>query len=264
MKGQSMKLSVSRVVDEASGARVIELVCAPAEHAEEFAYRPGQAVAVLCPNSDARRERTFFLSSSPECDRFIQFVAPEADASAGNLHSVEAGDLLEVALWDHGFVPADPHVDLAMFARGSGIAPLISIAKSHLASGTAKVVLFYANSCSSSVLFHRELQFLAEDHPDRLTVLHLLEDLQGTLDPAQFESMARPYRDREIYLCGERGFTETLATALAVLDVPAARIHAEPLPGSAPNRVIARVASPGAASTEREALLECSTDPRFM
>ncbi|MGW0176778.1 hypothetical protein ACWDUM_23370 [Rhodococcus sp. NPDC003322] len=136
-----MKLSVSRVVDEANRVRVIDLVCAPAEHAEKFAYRSGQAVSVLHSNSDARSERTFFLSSSPECDRFIQFVVPEAYATAANLHSIAAGDVLEVALCD-GFFPVDPHIDLAMFAQGSGIAPLISITKSHLASGTSKLVLF--------------------------------------------------------------------------------------------------------------------------
>ncbi|MGW0176777.1 hypothetical protein ACWDUM_23365 [Rhodococcus sp. NPDC003322] len=46
--------------------------------------------------------------------------------------------------------------------------------------------------------------------------------------------MASPYRDREIYVCGERGFTETLATALRGLNVPAGRIHVVQLPGPAP------------------------------
>ena len=64
---------------------------------------------------------------------------------------------------------------MALWAGGSGITPVLSILKSVLAAGTARVTLVYANRDERSVIFAAELRELAGRFPDRLTVTHWLE-----------------------------------------------------------------------------------------
>src|SRR5260370_37315318 len=77
------------------------------------------------------------------------------------------------------FVPKTIDAGFLLWAAGSGITPMLAILKSALSEGAGKVALVYANRDENSVIFAGALCELAAKYPDRLTVVHWLESVQG-------------------------------------------------------------------------------------
>ncbi len=68
---------------------------------------------------------------------------------------------------------------------------------------------------------------MSAKYPDRLTVLHWLESLQGLPSVAALAKLAAPYADRPVYICGPGAFMDSARQALETLKVPAPQIHIE-------------------------------------
>ncbi|XUM05023.1 flavin reductase family protein [Streptomyces venezuelae ATCC 10712] len=111
--------------------------------------------------------------------------------------------------------------------RGSGITPVLSIAKSALAEGRGRLVLLYANRDESSVVFRDELRALSQDHPHRLLVFHWLESLQGLPSVDRLAAALAPYAGREAFVCGPQPLMDAVEQALRTLGAPGDRIHRE-------------------------------------
>jgi 3-ketosteroid 9alpha-monooxygenase subunit B len=125
------------------------------------------------------------------------------------------------------FVPKTLDDDFLLIAAGSGITPIMSITKSALAEGSGQVTLLYANRDDRSVIFSDALRELSAKYPDRLTVVHWLESLQGMPSVTALAKLAAPYTDRPMYICGPGPFMDAAREALESLKVPAAQVHIE-------------------------------------
>ena len=125
------------------------------------------------------------------------------------------------------------------FAAGSGITPVLSIARTVLGRDPqARFTLVYGNRQVSSTLFLEALEDLKDRHLGRFA-MHLLFSrepqetplLEGRLDGErvrQFDCTLLPVDTiDEAYLCGPAGMIDGVSSALAGLGLPAARIHAE-------------------------------------
>jgi 3-ketosteroid 9alpha-monooxygenase subunit B len=125
------------------------------------------------------------------------------------------------------FVPKTLDDDFLLLAAGSGITPVMSICKSALSQGSGQVVLVYANRDDRSVIFGDALRELAAKYPDRLTVLHWLESLQGLPSATALAQLAAPFTDRQAFICGPGPFMAAAREALESLNVPAQLVHLE-------------------------------------
>jgi 3-ketosteroid 9alpha-monooxygenase subunit B len=123
------------------------------------------------------------------------------------------------------FVPKTLDTDFVLLAAGSGITPMMSICKSALAEGSGKVVLIYANRDENSVIFGPTLRELSAKYPDRLTVVHWLETVQGLPSAASLAALAAPYAAHDAYICGPGPFMAAAEEALK--NIGAERIHIE-------------------------------------
>lgn len=219
-----LRLTVHDVVTETPESR--SLVFQPPQG---WDYRPGQFLTVRIPGEDgASLARCYSLSSSPDTDDLLKVtVKSVGPGSAWLCANASPGMELEVLPPSGKFIPKSLDGDLLLVAAGSGITPIISIAKSTLIAGTGRIVLLYANRDENSVIFHDELRELAEQHPDRLTVVHWLESLQSLPTPEGLAASLRPFTDSEIYTCGPPAFMDSVTAALRALEVPRKRIHAE-------------------------------------
>jgi 3-ketosteroid 9alpha-monooxygenase subunit B len=112
-------------------------------------------------------------------------------------------------------------------AAGSGITPIMSICKSALSEGGGQVVLIYANRDERSVIFGDALRELAAKYPDRLTVVHWLESLQGLPSATALTQLAAPFTDRQAFICGPGPFMAAAREALEALKVPTQQVHIE-------------------------------------
>ncbi|MFG2331255.1 2Fe-2S iron-sulfur cluster-binding protein [Streptomyces sp. NPDC048604] len=197
-RGPGRTVRVVEAVRETADA--VSLVLDPG--AAGLAYRPGQFLTVRIPGGGAR---CYSLASSPhtgEPPRITVKRVPGGVGSAWICERVAVGDELEVLPPAGVFGPADLDRDLLLVAGGSGITPVLSVAKSALAAGRARVALLYANRDEPAVIFRDELRELAEDYPARFTLIHWLESLQGLPTADALAAPVAPYAARDAYLCG--------------------------------------------------------------
>jgi 3-ketosteroid 9alpha-monooxygenase subunit B len=203
----------------------------PPEYQDAMRYQAGQFLTMAIPSElTGVVARSYSFCTAPSVDpRPAVTVKRTAEGYASNwlLDNLRVGDQVRVLAPGGIFSPKDWDADLLLFAGGSGITPLLSILKEALTLGTGDVVLFYANSDERSVIFGRTLSELAAAHPDRLTVVHWLESVQGLPLQEQVRRFAAPYADREVFTCGPNGFMTTVDAALKELGLPRARRHRE-------------------------------------
>ncbi|MBB3051256.1 3-ketosteroid 9alpha-monooxygenase subunit B [Prauserella isguenensis] len=219
---RAQRLRVAEVVDETAAARSIVFDA-------DLAYRPGQFLTVRVPGDDRGPvARCYSLSSSPFTGERPQ-VTVKRDGYASNwlCDHVAAGDELDVLPASGVFTPADLHADLALFAGGSGITPVLSIVRSVLAHGTGSMTLVYANADEPSVIFAGALRDLEETYPGRLTVVHWLETLQGLPTAERLAPFARMLQGRETFVCGPAPYMRAVVEAAKAAGTPRARIHRE-------------------------------------
>jgi ring-1,2-phenylacetyl-CoA epoxidase subunit PaaE len=213
----------------------------PAELAEEFAFEPGQSLA-LRRQFEGRDERRSYSICAPVG------AAPRIGVRAvrGGLFSewlvneVRPGDVVEVmgpvGLFTPDLSTPGHHV---LIAAGSGITPMFSIAASVLAADPAsRVTLFYGNRRTDTVMFADELADLKDRHPDRFHLAHVLSRepreadlLSGRLDADRLAALIGALVDVPAadhwWLCGPLGMVKDAQRVLADLAVPAGRVHRE-------------------------------------
>ncbi|GAA1888600.1 ferredoxin--NADP reductase [Actinomadura bangladeshensis] len=222
----ALKARVVEVVHETADAHT--LVLEPAEgDRDRFTYRPGQFLTVRVPAGDGWAARCYSLCSSPLTDDRLKVTVKRVAGGLGSnwiCDSITSGDVLEVLRPAGTFTPASLDDDLLLVAGGSGITPVMSILKSCLAGGSGRVALLYANRDEKSVIFADELRALTEAHPDRLTVVHVLESVQGLPTPATLRSLAGPYTGRQAFVCGPEIFMDLATDTFTGLGM---RVHVE-------------------------------------
>lgn len=222
------RVRVVEVVRETTDAH--SLVLEPIDGAR-FDYRPGQFLTVRVPSErPGGAARCYSLCSSPlRDDRLKVTVKRTRDGYASNwlCDNVAAGHELEVLPPAGTFVPTDLDTDFLLLAGGSGITPVLSILKSALHGGSGRVVLIYANRDESSVIFRDELVALAEEFPERLSVIHWLESVQGLPSESALRQLLMPYEDREAFVCGPGPFMDLAVRTLGGLGFLRERVHQE-------------------------------------
>ncbi len=225
------RLKLAQVIHETADARSLVFEV-PEEIADRFTYGPGQFLTLRIPSDETGSvARSYSLSSSPHWDEPLTVTVKRTiDGYGSNWLCDNAVEGLELDLLVPSgmFVPKNLDRDFLLVAAGSGITPVMSILKSALRAGSGQVALLYANRDENSVIFAAELERLAADYPDRLTVVHWWESHDGLPTQAGIAQMAAPYADREVYLCGPGPFMAVAEAALRRdLGVSQPRIHIE-------------------------------------
>lgn len=231
-----LELQIAEVIAETDDARSLVFAVPgepgdPAIPPERLRYAPGQFLTLRVPSERTGSvARCYSLCSSPFTDDALAVtVKRTADGYASNwlCDNAQAGMRIHVLAPSGTFVPKTLDGDFLLMAAGSGITPIMSIAKSALTEGAGQVTVLYANRDERSVIFAEALRELTAKHPDRLTVLHWLESLQGLPSVAALSRLLAPYTDRPVYICGPGPFMDAAKEALEALKVPAPQIHIE-------------------------------------
>lgn len=228
-----LELEIAEIVEETDDAR--SLVFAVPDDTtvptERLRYSPGQFLTLRIPSDRTGSvARCYSLCSSPFTDEAMTVtVKRDRDGYASNwlCDNAHTGMRLHVLAPSGTFVPKTLDSDFVLLAAGSGITPIMSICKAALSEGRGRVTLIYANRDERSVIFGAALRDLAAEHPDRLTVVHWLESLQGLPSADALAQLAAPFADRHAFICGPGPFMAAAREALESLELPAARIHLE-------------------------------------
>ena len=157
------------------------------------------------------------------------------------------GDRLDVMTPDGRFHhPLEPDAArrYALFAAGSGITPVMSVARTVLARQPAsEIILFYGNRTAEDVIFRDALDDLKSRHLGRLAILHILsrEDQEtplfhGRIDGARavrlLEAFAPAATLDEALICGPDPMADAVGGALADAGLPRDAIRTERFVGN--------------------------------
>ncbi|MEZ5143450.1 MAG: ferredoxin--NADP reductase [Acidimicrobiales bacterium] len=212
-------LRVARIVQETPDTRSFVLEV-PDDLRDLFAYRPGQFCTFRVRVGDEELLRCYSMSSAPETDADLAVTVKRVPGGrvSGWFHDeVAEGDVLEATRPAGVFCPRDHDRPVIAFAGGSGITPVMSIAKSVLTATDRTVRLLYANRDRQAVIFADQLDELGRRHGDRVQVHHHLDAERGYVDRGGVAAFVGDDRDADFYLCGPTPFMDLVEAAL--LDV---------------------------------------------
>ena len=187
--------------------------------------------------------RDYSLCSSPKSGEVKVAVKEVKNGtfSAYANNTLQAGDTLEVAPPKGRFIfePNDSKTkNIAAFAAGSGITPVLSIIKCALEEEVySKVILVFGNKTTKDTMFLNELLELQHAYKDRFSIQFVFS--QADEDDAIFGRiekstvnyvMKNKHKHIDVdafYLCGPEAMIHTVKDVLTEHDIDETRIHFE-------------------------------------
>lgn len=223
-------LTVVAVTAQTATAVDIELQVPASRRAEFAAARPGQFISIAVPCSTPALWRSYSLSRLPDAAGRLRIsVRRVAGGRASNwlAEQLRAGMTLAATAPAGQFTPERLDGDLLLLAAGSGITPMLPIARAALEQGSGLVRLLQVERNAVSRMLRHELQALARQYPQRCELLGWLSDEQGLLDGASLLPLLADGLQSEVFLCGPSAFMAAMGDALLAARVPASRLHRE-------------------------------------
>jgi ferredoxin-NADP reductase len=208
--------TVTRIIKETADTRTYVL----APHEQPFAYRAGQFCTFRVTVDGEELYRSYSMSSAPETDReLMTTVKRVAGGRVSNwiVDNVAEGDELTLTRAAGTFVlspTSAPAVPLLAFAGGSGVTPILSLAKSALTTTDRTVRILCADRDRASVIFDAVWDELVERYPGRLSVDRHIDAERGLLDSEAVTKFVGGDTAAECYLCGPEGFMAVVRSAL--------------------------------------------------
>ena len=204
-------------IDELTADSVALTFDVPDELHEEFAFKPGPVFANVVLADEINR-------ATPKTQSALLEVMDRARVTETRLTTLQPGDTIDVMAPSGSFGPRTTTQHVGLVAAGSGITPILSIARAALASGSA-VTLLYASRNEQSVMFLDDLADLKDTHPDRFHLVHVFsrqqtesELLSGRLDGDRLKrilgSLIDPDTIDDWYLCGPLDMVTELTATL--------------------------------------------------
>ncbi|WP_280434478.1 ferredoxin--NADP reductase [Nocardia carnea] len=237
------RAKVIRIVEETPDTRtfVLEPEDGP------FSYQAGQFCTFKVTVDGKPLFRSYSMSSAPETDtEFMTTVKRVPGGAVSNwMHdNLSEGDEVELTLPTGRFCLREGDVPVLGFSGGSGITPIISLAKSTLASTDRKVRLLCADRDRPSAIFEAALKELVAKYPERLTVVRHRDDEHGYVDAAKVREFVGDDIAGDAYICGPEPFMELVENALP----GPGRIFSERFGAAAPAKPAPAAETPGAQS----------------
>lgn len=188
--------------------------------------------------------RSYSLCSSPadgEWKVAVKQILGGAFSTFVN-EKLQTGDIIEVMAPSGNFgVECQPSQakNYLFFAAGSGITPVLSMVKAHLAAepqSTCK--LFYVNKTAKSIIFKEALEQLRNTYFGRFEINYFLtkerrdiELFNGRFDDEKMKVLTNTFIDipdtNEVFLCGPETMVNYVKDYLVAKGLPKENIHFE-------------------------------------
>ena len=256
MSSHFYDLRVANKVSQTSDASVVYL---DTEDRDEFNFHAGQYITLRVTIGGQEERRAYSLCTSPDEADFGFCVKRLRGGKVSNylLDELQPGQTLDVMPPDGRFLAkTDPaqRKTYYLIGAGSGITPLMSIARKVLADESGSAVhLLYGNRAEDTIIFREDLDEMARQYRGQFTVSHVLSQparkkagglggifgrtkptWQGRIGRVDAQELGRFLQDHPsrteanaYYICGPGGLIDTVEKALLRQDVPAKQIHTE-------------------------------------
>jgi ring-1,2-phenylacetyl-CoA epoxidase subunit PaaE len=217
----------------------------PAHLQSDFTFQAGQYITIKHKIHGKEVRRAYSISSAPAVSGPQASITVGIKEVAGGAFSpyanryIQKGDVLEIMPPQGRFLyaPTSAPVHILGVAAGSGITPILSIAKSVLASGSKHTfTLIYGNKSPQDVMFSSEVETLKAAYPNQLKIQWVYSQakeensLFGRIDTAAINYVLKNIDTDPFdaaYLCGPEGMIKTATESLEKAGLATDQIHYE-------------------------------------
>ncbi|WP_210257301.1 1,2-phenylacetyl-CoA epoxidase subunit PaaE [Chelativorans sp. ZYF759] len=236
------ELKVAEIVRETPEAVAIAFEV-PDDLRNVFSFRPGQYLTLAADIDGEEARRSYSICSAPGERHLKVGVKQIADGRFSGFvnERLNVGDTIRVMPPEGRFtsLTGERH-DYILIAAGSGITPMLSIAKTVLAhEPMSTITLVYGNRTSGSIMFLEELEDLKDRYLQRFSMLHMLsretqdvDILNGRIDGGRIVQLAErqliePLAADGIFICGPGEMIDSVTQSLRDYGVDPDRIRFE-------------------------------------
>lgn len=238
-------LKVNRVVQETADAKTIYFEI-PADLKEKFAYSAGQYLTFEVEINGEKVRRSYSLCTYQPVDEHPAVTVKRVDGGRMSNYMndhVQAGTEMQVMPPNGKFtvIPdAARNTQFILFAGGSGITPMMGIAKAVLNHEPGSIItLVYANRNPESVIFKDVLINMEKQYPGRFKVIHSYDQapftwfgLKGYLTEDKVVNLIHQkiggnFTSFNYYICGPSPMMDVVKKGLGKAGVEPAQIHTE-------------------------------------
>ncbi len=216
----------------------------PTDLMDAYQFDSGQYLTLRTDIDGEDIRRSYSLCSSPHENEWRVAVKQVENGKFSTFanQKLRAGDKMDVMTptGNFTFVPdATKQRSVALFAAGSGITPIISIAKTILTQEPkSNVTLFYGNKTILSIVFREEVEGLKNEYMDRLRLVHVLSRenlgtpiLKGRINLEKTNQLFTTFLAADlpdaVYICGPEDMIMDVKESLAQNGVDPKTVHFE-------------------------------------
>ncbi len=258
MNGDFISMIIKEVRHETEEAVTIFFEY-PEELKEKLHYKPGQYITVKWMDGKKELRRSYSISSIPE-DPYLAITIKEVEGGKISpllCRQLNPGDTLEI-LPPEGRFTADfgpEHKrNIYLIGAGSGITPLISIARFVLEKEPmSSVILLYGSRSEDRIIFKDDLEKIAAHYKNQFFIYHTLskpdgkglhivkslfgkkksgwKGLRGRINTSQVKDLIEQHPSTKkgdlFFLCGPGDLIVLAEKALRALEIPESSIKKE-------------------------------------
>ena len=204
----------------------------PSELKGEFSFIPGQYVT-LCVDLNGKEERrSYSICSGPNEALAVAIkIVSGGKVSTWANQTLNVGDEVLVSKPEGNFQWNSKDAFVVAFAAGSGVTPMLSIAK-HLENQVGDMRLFYGNKTENSTMFLKELNelkntkthlFLSQEVKEGTTNSRLTNDSISELIKSDLNLL----KADAYFLCGPEEMIKSGLETLKLFGVSKDKVHYE-------------------------------------
>ncbi len=244
-----------RIIDETQDVKTF---CFVADPPVLFTYQPGQFTTLDLEINGKRVKRSYSISSTPSRPHTLEITvkrvpapADEPDAPPGLvsnwLHdNIKVGSQVKMSSPMGKFTCfANPSPKLLLISAGSGITPMMSMARWLYDTSSDVDILFFHSACSlHDIIFRQELELMAARYSNFKLAITLTRTeagyswvgYQGRLNELMLRSIAPDFLQRNVYVCGPNAFMESTKSLLQKNNFPMKNYYEESFGGTKKKR----------------------------
>ncbi len=222
----ALKISSVDALTQNSVALSFEI---PEDKTEAFQFEAGQYITIKHGVNGQELRRAYSISSAPSSGKLTVGIKKMTNGtfSVYANEQLKAGDVLEVMPPEGRFVfeQTSSAKNVAAFAAGSGITPIMSIAQTVLESHSEnQFVLVFGNQSAEETMYLHEIQELQRKYSDRFFVQHVYSRAQeenalfGRIETSTVNFILKnKFKDTSFdafYLCGPEEMINTVSDTL--------------------------------------------------
>ncbi|MBX2985029.1 MAG: ferredoxin--NADP reductase [Bacteroidia bacterium] len=213
---------------------------------DKFHYKAGQFLTIEAEIKNESVRRSYSICTSPYIDSDLAVTIKEVEGGKMSTYinnQLKEGAFLNVMPPNGKFIvepqPINTKVYI-LFGGGSGITPLMGIAKTVLSQEPeSKVYLIYANQNINAVIFKSALDEMEKQNKDRFKIYYSYDKapmmwfgLKGFLTESVVVDIlkykiAGHYASAHYYICGPSPMMDVVMQGLVNIDIDATHIHSE-------------------------------------